>query len=343
MIDATVIIASFDTRTLLLDCLADVARAQEALPSRTLEVVVVDNGSSDGSAAAVRAAFPDVLLLAGVRNRGFAAAMNRGLRAAKGRTAILLNSDVSVDAALIDGGLRRLDQHPDIGVLGPRLLHVDGRPQRSVHRPPSWRTEFLPLDWIDRITERLGRRDAHESSAAGLPSQEIDVDAVRGAVLFLRTSMLEKVGDLNESFFFFLEETEYCARARRAGFRVVWAPALTAIHQLGASSKRRAPAATRIEYHRSLYRFLEAERGRSLAIAARVNRALRTSVGLLGTLPTLPFSTRARGRFSQRTALLLWHLRGCPDQPGLAEMLDRDAASFEASGVSSQRGGSRQR
>jgi GT2 family glycosyltransferase len=330
--DLSVVIASYETRELLLSCLESVAAARRARPERSVEVIVVDNGSSDGSARAALEAHPDLRLIALVRNLGFAAAVNLGLRRARGRSILLLNSDVEVCESLLSEGVRLLDQHPDVGVLGPSLLHPEGRPQRSVHALPSLRTELLP----DFLAPGSGRPGSIWSrSPTPRPGSLDDVEAVRGAVFFLRADLLEKVGLFNERFFFFLEETEYCARVRRAGYRVVQARDLKATHRLGASSKRRAPLATRIEYHRSLYRFLEIERGLGTARIVRILRILRGSALLVVLALAYPLSASARQRLAERWGLLLWHLRGCPDEPRLADVLD----GLIRGGIERDRGG----
>lgn len=155
-----------------------------------------------------------------------------------------------------------------------------------------------------------------------------DVEAVRGAVFFVAGDLIETLGGLDEGYFFFLEETDYCGRVRAAGRRVVYAPGLRAVHRLGASSKARAPLATRIEYERSLDRFLRRSRGHGVARVVRVLRCLRL-VGGAGLLSlAAPFSAGSRRRLRERGGLLLWHLRGRPAEPGLAEAL---ASGIEAS------------
>ena len=314
MIDLSVIVASYETRGRLLDCIESVLSAARALREAEVEVIVVDNGSRDGSALAISERHPGVRLLARLRNTGFAAAMNAGIRAARGRHLLLLNSDVEVKAALLGGALRLLDGDGSISLLAPALRHGDGRLQRSLHAPPDWHSECLPLPSRWRAEER--RR-----VAAARPADVCDVEAVRGAALFLPATVAEKVGVLDERFFFFLEETEFCTRIRRAGGRVVFAPGLEARHHLGESSKRRAPLETRIEYHRSLYRFLRREHGPGLAGVARGVRCVRALLTCTLNLPAAALSGRARARCAERFGLALWHLRGCPDAPGLAACL----------------------
>jgi hypothetical protein len=162
-----------------------------------------------------------------------------------------------------------------------------------------------------------------------------DVEAVRGAVFFMRGELLEKVGFLDEGFFFFLEETDYCWRVHAAGYRVVYCDALRAMHQLGASSKRRAALATRIEFHRSLYRFLERRRGRSIGALVTAVRLVRNAFGVIGLLVVAVGSNRGRSRLAERWGLILWHLRGLPREPEFAAVLaeQADLAEFEKEGM----------
>ena len=135
--------------------------------------------------------------------------------------------------------------------------------------------------------------------------------------------MLAEVGFLNESFFFFLEETEFCARARRSGYRVAAAPALRTVHRLGASSKRRAPLATRIEYHRSLYRYYGLEKGPLLPVAARCARALRGAATLALLGPLYPFSAAQARAFrgaSRAASMASSRLPGSSESCGIARV-----------------------
>ena len=261
LIDLSVLIASYENAELLGACLDALRRARDAHPEIELEVIVVDNGSRDASVARARASGLPVRVVALVRNRGFAAAVNLGLRIRRGRHVLLLNSDALVEPDVLARAVALLDRDDEIGVLGVALLHPGGRAQRSVHAFPSLSTELLPDAWV-RAWRRArdpgrGRRPQSTSDRlASIRSGIRDVEAVRGAVFFVRGSLLEALGELDEGYFFFLEETDFCWRVRASGHRVVYDPALRATHQLGASSKARAPLATRIEYERSLDRFL---------------------------------------------------------------------------------------
>jgi N-acetylglucosaminyl-diphospho-decaprenol L-rhamnosyltransferase len=313
--DLSVVVVSWNTRELLLECLGALEEALAArgaaAPLRS-EILVVDNGSADGSAEAVRECFPDVQLVALDRNAGFAAGANAGLRRAKGRVFLLLNSDARITREAIDRCLACLASEPRAGAAGPELRHGDGRPQRSAHGFPGLATELVPrplLEWL--APRRFPPRRVAASAPVGVP-------ALRGAVLFVRREVVESVGLLCEDFYFFLEDTEWCLRMGRAGWRIFLVPGAPVVHQLGASSKRAHPARTRIEYHRALYRFLRMRRGPGVAALAALLRVAKALSALALAALAAPVSAAARRGVARRAPVLLWHLRGCPAEAGLA-------------------------
>ncbi|MEZ4333469.1 MAG: glycosyltransferase [Myxococcota bacterium] len=318
MIDLSVVIPCYENAALLARCLDGLARARAAHPELAFEVVVVDNGSREPVVETARASSLAPRVVALARNRGFAAAVDFGLRLRRGRHVLLLNSDAVVEPDALARGLAHLDAEADLGVVGARLRHGDGRPQRSAHAFPGLASALLS-DRLVRGWHAIARARPFGASGAGDALR--DVPAVRGAVFFVRGDVLDAIGDFDASYFFFLEETDYCWRVRAAGLRVAEAGDVRATHALGASSKARAPLATRIEFERSLDRFLRRHRGRATAGLVRALRTLRTALG--ATLLLLPAvaSRRARRRGRERAGLLLWHLRGRPDEPVLAEAL----------------------
>lgn len=320
MIDLTILIVSYETRDLLSNCLDSIAKACLDHPKLQVETIVVDNGSRDGSieVALVSPASPRIVAL--VRNRGFAAAANYGLRLRQGRHVLLLNSDVEIEPDVLFRGVELLDESADAGVLGIALVHSDGRAQRSVHAFPGLQTELV-AEPILRMMRPRGFSTRARSIRQGDDASLREVEAVRGAVFFICGELLEKVGLLDEGYFFFLEETDYCWRVHAAGYRVLYCDALCATHRLGASSKRRVPLATRIEFHRSLYRFLARRRGSSVAAIAHAARIVRNSISVIGYLLLAVGSDRAQSRLAERWGLLLWHLRGRPRQPDLGRAL----------------------
>ena len=339
MIDLTILIVSYETRELLSNCLGSIARARRNHPELQVETIVIDNGSRDGSLDVALASPVAPRIVALVRNRGFAAAVNYGLHLRRGRHVLLLNSDTEIEPDVLFRGVELLDESADVGVLGIALVHPDGRAQRSVHAFPGLQTELVPEPILRMMRPRGFSSSARVRARAtrlGEDASLCEVEAVRGAVFFIRGDLLEKVGLLDEGYFFFLEETDYCWRVRAGGYRVLYCDTLRALHVLGASSKRRAPLATRIEFHRSLYRFLEQRRGNRVAAIAFAARLVRNALSVIGSLPLAVGSDRAQSRLVERWGLLLWHLRGRPLQPDLGRALrletefDRRAAGERA-------------
>ena len=313
MIDLSIVVVSWNTRELLLECLASIEREISDPECRLqIETLVVDNGSVAGSVAALAARFPWVRRVTLPRNLGFATGANRGLAAARGRHALLLNSDARLTPGVLARCVHHLDAHPAVGVVGPQLLHPDGRPRRSVHNAPGLVSELLPPGLLQRLLPQ------RFPSWRRIGSEPVAVEAVAGAALFLRTVLLDRVGPLPEQYFCFLEETDWCGRVRRAGWRVEHLPTAHVFHLSGGSSQRKAPARTRIEYHRSLYRFFRDHRGRALLGGVLLLRVGRAVVQRVTRAPLALLGGRHRTRWAVHRELLLWHLRGCPAGAGLA-------------------------
>lgn len=319
----SIVVVSWNTRELLLRCLESLETATSpASDSFPVEVWVVDNGSTDGTAEAVRTQFPRVRLVELERNVGYARGMNEGLARVRGRCVLMLNSDTRVSPGALERCVAVLESNPRVGAVGAQLVHPDGRLQNSIHAFPSLLTELLPtavLEWLFPRRFPSKRRP---------PREPVEVEAVLGAALFVRAELLRELGPLSEDYFFFLEDTEWCWRLHRSGLRTVHVPDARIEHVSGASSKRKHAALTRIEFHRSLYRFLRVNRGRATLAAVVSLRITRNLVSVLLLLPLAVFSGAQRARLKERLQLLAWHLRGCPEQPGLAQ-LDPDAALSE--------------
>ena len=322
MTDLSIVIVSWNSRDVLAECLTSLERevlGRSDAARLASETLVVDNASSDGTPGFVRERFPfaEVIELPG--NRGFAGGCNVGLRRAKGRCIALLNSDTILRHDALERCVRFLDAPPDVAIVGPQLVHPDGSKQNSIHNEPGLLAELVPKGVLETLLPRRFPSKRYEHAAP------IDVQAVLGACLVVRREALDAVGPLCEDYFFFLEETDWCARMRRAGWRVVHVPDARVVHLSGASSKRKLPAETRIEFHRSLYHFFRAHRT-PLAAAALV--ALRFAKALLYVgveAPAALVSRRARARWRTRWRVLLWHLRGRPEGWGLAPQRGRGA------------------
>ena len=259
----SVIIVSYNTRGLTLDCLSTLAARLTGL---TTEVIVVDNASPDGSAAAVAETFPAVRLVRSAANLGFGAANNLAMRAAAGRYLLLLNSDAFPHDGCLPALVSFLDAHPAVGVVGPRLVNADGSLQRSCWRfPTPWRS------WLDSlwITPLLARHPAFDDYRRWPHDADREVDFVVGACLLVRREAYEQVGGFDERFFMYQEETDWQLRLMRAGWRVMFTPAGTVTHLSGASGKDDVPRINEV-FFESLDRYILKHYGRPGLV---VNRA----------------------------------------------------------------------
>lgn len=244
----SVVIVGWQVRDLLRACLASIA-AHEDLAA--LDVWVVDNASTDGTAAMVAAAFPWVRLMALAENPGFAAGNNVALRRATGDVCILLNPDTEVHDAALSALAIYLRAHPAVGVVGPRLLNPDGSPQSAGFAPPS-----LFQIWYDLVP--WPRRFYHSRLNGRYPDAPADepytVGFPLGACIAVRRDVLDRVGLLDEGYGMYMEEPDFCARVRAAGYAVQIVPTVTITHH-GGQSTGQAPEAMFLALHRARRRF----------------------------------------------------------------------------------------
>lgn len=214
--DLSIVIVNWNTRDMLRDCLQSVDAGKGSLK---LEVFVVDNASSDASAEMVRAEFPHVHLIENKKNLGFAAGNNVALKQAVGRFVMLLNTDTLVHGNVLSEAVAWLDAHPDVGVIGPRVLNSDGSVQPSCSAFPS--LKFLTMQ-VFGLT-RIARLDKYRMTGWDR-SSERKVDVISGAAMFVRRAAMDDVGLLDEAFFFYGEETDWCHRFGCAGWKLVFVP-----------------------------------------------------------------------------------------------------------------------
>ena len=233
-----------------LDC------ALTALASRVRpgdEVVVVDQASERERLATIEARHPSVTFVPTERNGGFAAGVNAAAAASSAPYILLLNPDAIIDSPAIAELERWLEQDPETGVVGPRVLNEDGSVQASARRFPglstafggrsSWLTSQFPGNW-------LSRRNLPARHAVG----PVEVDWVAGSCLMTRRALFEQLGGLDESFFLYWEDADYCRRAAALGWRTVYLPTVSVRHA-GGRSAARDPVPAIQAFHDSAFRF----------------------------------------------------------------------------------------
>ncbi len=235
-----IVIVSFNARGDLERCLESLHAAP---PSASHEIIVVDNASADGSAADARR-WRHVRVIEQASNIGFASANNVGIRAATAVDLLLLNSDTIVPPGAIDRLLGELDADPSVAVVGPRLVDAQGRAELSFGRMIS--------PWNELRQKRLTKSDAVEQ----LTLRRQFPDWVSGACLLVRRADADAVGLLDERYFMYTEDVDFCAAIRARGRRILFAPEIEIVHVRGQSAAA-APAATADAYRRSRIAFYE--------------------------------------------------------------------------------------
>lgn len=246
--DTSVVIVSYNTRDVLADCLEAVRRSEGV----TVECFVVDNGSRDGSPEMVAERFPWVTLIRNAENRGFAAANNVALARASAPVWLLLNPDTVVRPDTVRRLREGLLSKQDVGIAGPRVLNGDGTLQSCGYRYPTLMREIRQSKNVDRGLRAL----VGEEPASPEPNVAQDVDWIDGCCLMIRRAAAEQVGLLDEQFFLYAEELDWCRSVRSAGWRIRTVPDAVMVHLLGKSSEQVKPWAlaqlveTRLRYYR---------------------------------------------------------------------------------------------
>lgn len=278
----SVVVVNRNTRDVLRACLVSLLPAIE---SQIAEIIVVDNGSSDGSPQMVTKEFPLVRLIALPSNVGFAIANNIGMREARGRYFLVLNSDTEIIGDAIRQIVEFMDSHPDVGALGPKLLNTDGTLQYSCRRFPSFRTAlFHRYSLMTKLFPRNRFSSEYLMTDVG-HDKTMDVDWVSGAALVVRREVFEKVGGFDEGFFMYAEDVDWCYRIKQAGWRVVYLPEAKILHHIGKST-RLVPYAMTYQRHRSMWRFYRKHYSRGVVlvdVATFCGIALRCGIMLART------------------------------------------------------------
>jgi hypothetical protein len=248
----SIILVSFNTRDHLRRCLQSLFTHQLG----DLEVIVVDNASPDGSAAMLASEFPDVQLLRNTSNEGFAKAANAGICVASGDVILLLNPDSELTEDAFSAPAEYLRGHADAGALGIKILDPDGRLQLSVRRFPNlWASLFNRYSLLTRFWSRnpYSRRYLMTDwDHRGITN----VDWVSGACLMTTRAALDRVGELDEGYFWGFEDVDFAQRLHHARLRVVYFPETSVVHHIGASA-RTVPAKALIARHRGMWRYYQ--------------------------------------------------------------------------------------
>lgn len=218
MITLSIVIVSYNTRELLDDCLKSIAARTQVVH----EIIVVDNASVDGTPAFITGSYPYVHLIVNHSNSGFSVANNRGLHQASGQYLMLLNPDTIVLDGALDHMVRYLDSHPQVGIIGAKMMNADGTPQHY----ETWFPRLLTYIFGGFMVRSRG----------DLGSQEVEY--VCGACLMIRGETMRQIGLLDENIFMYAEDVDWCLRANRAGWKIYHDAVARIIHLAGRASRK---------------------------------------------------------------------------------------------------------
>jgi GT2 family glycosyltransferase len=304
--DLTLAFLNYNTTAELRQALAAVPAALAGMPA---QVIVIDNASRDNPAAQLRQQFPGVQWLQNATNLGFAAAFNRLFSFVISPYYLLLNSDIILPPGSVRAMLDTARRYSSLGLAGVALVREDGSAQTSYGRAPTLASELLNRSLWRRMTQAGVRVD-----------EPFDVESVVGAVMLVPRTTIERAGGLDERYFFFMEETDWCRRIRATGLRVLHFPHVRVVHLQGRAANK-VPLRSRIEFHRSRLLYFKIHYGQgacTLLYAGTLARlAVNTAAYGLLVAATLGLVGKLRRKTAVYAGVLAWYALGCPQGWGM--------------------------
>jgi GT2 family glycosyltransferase len=252
MSDLSIILVNWNTKDYVLDCIQSIL---DNPPRRAYDIWLVDNGSVDGTADAVREQFPSVNLLVNETKISYALANNQAGFQSSGRYLLFLNVDTLVHVGALEAMCVYLDKHAECGMLGCKLLNADGSVQRSAWRGfPGVKSALVDAFYVWKL---LPKAVAANEVVYSMPTTPIEVDHLLGACMLTSRAIAEKVGLMDPAYPFYLVETDWCWRVRRAGYTIIYEPSTTITHY-GQGTQRNAPIESLTSWNASLVQFVRA-------------------------------------------------------------------------------------
>ncbi len=302
--DISFIIVNWNTADLLKNAIRSIKN------DYSFEIIVVDNASTDGSVGMLKKEFPDVFMIENSVNMGFAGAVNQGIGVAVGDYVILLNSDAVLGSESVERLISYMNENQDTGICGGQLINPDGSRQNSFDNFPSLATELLNKSLL-----RLFFPDKYPSKNIDYDTP-LNVDSIIGACFVISKKCMQEVGLLDEDYFFFMEETDWCYRASKAGYKITFVPSAKITHLQGKSAEK-IHIKSRVEYYYSRYLYFLKNRGKlSFAILLYLVflRCFLKSIGyFVLALFTIPFNNkRMRDKLKLSLCLIVAHISFFP-------------------------------
>jgi hypothetical protein len=306
----SIVVVTWNAKAYVEECLQSLVNDKQILT----EIVVVDNASSDGTPELVHRQFPEVKLIRNSQNLGFAKANNIGIRAASGTYLALVNSDVVVPPGCLGMLLSFMEAEPTVGIVGPQMIGSNGAVRRSCMRFPSLTNSVCRAVGLDRFPT-LSRLVGGQMMAEFSHERIANVEVLNGWFWMIRRAALDQVGLLDERFFIYGEDLDWCHRFRKAGWRLVFNPEARAIHYGGASSSA-APVRFYLEMQRANLQYWNKHHGKTASLINRLVVFFQHVLRLVGHGVTYLVRVSERpalkGKIRRSWAMLAWMLRGHP-------------------------------
>jgi len=299
--DISIIIVNWNTKQLLLNCIASIIENVKL----KYEIWVVDNASSDGSVDAVKNRFPDIFIIQNNKNFGFAAANNKALKKINAKYALLLNTDIIIKPYSIETLFDYMESNSDAAMACGQLLNADGSKQNSIANFPH------PLTLLFNETFLRLLMPSKFPSKRKNYSTPLSIDSCIGACLMVRKKAMEKEGLFDERYFFFMEETDWALRMKKAGWKICFVPQAEVYHLQGQSVGHNVES--RILFYSSRYKYFKKWYKKTypfLVIIIMMRLCINTGANMIASICTLFTNKKIRDRFFIYAKLLLWHLKG---------------------------------
>jgi len=303
-LDISIIIVNWNTKNLLISCIDSI---YNNISNLHFEIIVVDNGSQDGSITAVKEKYPNIILIANNKNLGFAVANNMAFKLMKGKYALLLNTDCILTKGAIEELFNFMEKHPEAGICCGQLLNMDGSKQNSFSSFPSIffyliNESLLKFIWPSKFPSKY--------KSYSFP---IKVDSCIGACMLIRKKALKDVGYFDEDYFFFFEETDMAYRMKKKGWEIYFIPSAYIYHAQGKSVG--AKPYSRMMFYKSRYIFFKKHYPniyRFFYVLIFLRVIINTIINFMGIFLTIGLNKSIKNKFLTYLNLIIWHIKGCP-------------------------------
>jgi GT2 family glycosyltransferase len=289
--EITVVIVNWNTRDLMLQCVRSIREKTEL---GNVEIIVVDNASSDGSLEALKNSFSDVIAIGNIENEGYGKAANKGIKRARGKYACLLNTDIELENDCLKIISRLMNEHENTAVVGPKLLNANGSLQLSCRRLPGLWNFFCNSFYLDRLMP-FPKLFGGEHMTWFDHDSQIEVESLVGAFLAIRVEAFKQVGGFDEQFFMYSEETDFCKMVQDKGWKIEFCPEVRCFHYSGSSSSI-DPGRFYKERFISKYRYWKKHMSRLSCITFLFIIFFRQMIKIIMAMLLAPFKVGSHGR-----------------------------------------------